>query len=150
MGLSISHETWQGPYSAFHRWRKEIAKLEDIPLELMEGFYPGYPSYHEIIKITLERSDFNSYLADTFQTMYLNHLPLKWDNLKRNPLHKLLYHSDCEGTLNWRGLKGIYERLEYLMEHKQKEMTMECVGKTNQFIIGCKAAYEAKESLRFS
>jgi hypothetical protein len=150
MGLSISYDTWYGSYSAFKRWRIEIAKLEDIPLELMQGFYEfDIVDHRKLIEQTLRNSGFASYLADVYVRTYVDNLPIKWSSLKRNPLNKLLYHSDCDGSLPHRSLKGIYERLEFLMETKQCEMTMECVGKTNEFIIGCKAAYADKKGLRF-
>lgn len=38
MGLDTSHDAWHGPYSAFGRWRGEIAKLIGIDLKAMEGF----------------------------------------------------------------------------------------------------------------
>lgn len=38
MGLDISHDAWHGAYSAFHRYRKEIANQIGLDLEKMEGF----------------------------------------------------------------------------------------------------------------
>ena len=149
MGLTISHGAWDGGYASFMVWRQEIASLEGIPLMMMEGYYGfGVVDYNRLIKGALSESGFSSYLADVFQRDYLDHLPLKWSNFRRNALHKLLYHSDCGGTLNWRGLKGIYMRLEYLME--KREMSDFCKQKTRQFIEGAKKAYEAQESLRFT
>ena len=54
MGLDISHDTWHGAYSAFMRWRIEIAKHIGIDLESMEGFggitkwddFESNPLYH--------------------------------------------------------------------------------------------------------
>jgi hypothetical protein len=38
MGLDISHGCWEGAYSAFMRWRQQIAEVAGIPLMLMDGF----------------------------------------------------------------------------------------------------------------
>ena len=40
MGLDTTHDCWHGAYSAFMRWRQEIARIAGLPpLDLMEGFY---------------------------------------------------------------------------------------------------------------
>jgi hypothetical protein len=40
MGLDTTHNCWHGAYSAFMRWRQEIAKAAGLPpLDLMEGFF---------------------------------------------------------------------------------------------------------------
>ena len=41
MGLDTTHDAWSGPYTAFDRWRRWVAKQEGIPLDLMEGFMAG-------------------------------------------------------------------------------------------------------------
>lgn len=38
MGLDISHNAWHGAYSAFNRYRTEIAKQIGIDLNKMDGF----------------------------------------------------------------------------------------------------------------
>lgn len=38
MGLDTDFDCWHGPYSAFHRWRKEIAASIGIDLDKMDGF----------------------------------------------------------------------------------------------------------------
>lgn len=38
MGLDISHGAWHGAYSAFNRYRTEIARQIGIHLNSMEGF----------------------------------------------------------------------------------------------------------------
>lgn len=40
MGLDTTHNAWHGAYSAFMRWRTEIARVAGYPpLSLMEGFF---------------------------------------------------------------------------------------------------------------
>jgi hypothetical protein len=43
MGLDTSHGCWHGAYSAFSRWRTQIATQIGIPLDCMEGFGGGRP-----------------------------------------------------------------------------------------------------------
>lgn len=43
-------------------------------------------------------------------------LPIKWSSLKPNPLHHLLYHSDCDGDITWRRCKKIADELTRLMD----------------------------------
>ncbi len=38
MGLDTSHDCWHGPYSAFHDWRRWLAKQVGIDLDRMERF----------------------------------------------------------------------------------------------------------------
>lgn len=38
MGLNVSHDCWNGPYSAFNRWRVAIANYAGIDLPGMFGF----------------------------------------------------------------------------------------------------------------
>jgi hypothetical protein len=158
MGLSISHGAFRAPYSAFMRWRVTLAKEEGIPLKLMEGFYLGEADivdYPKLIKETLENSGFTKFLASTFQELYCDHLPLKWSSFKPSPLHELLYHSDCDGSIPWESLKGISYRLEYILENYEVTDSDREWGDrgfpaiTQQFIDGAKKAYEAKEDLTF-
>ena len=41
MGLSASHDCWDGSYSDFHEWRTWIAARIGLPLNLMQGFLQG-------------------------------------------------------------------------------------------------------------
>jgi len=143
MGLSISHEAWRGAYGAFHRWRKYIASLENVPLELMEGFWEGMPL--ELMK---------GLWGGEFLPDVINMLPLKWSVLKPNPLHKLLSHSDCGGYIHWRLLERIYKRLEILIKKIPDDLDFgghigNVRGKTQAFIDGCKKAFKAKQHLMF-
>jgi hypothetical protein len=149
MGLSISYDAWDGGYGAFNRWRHEIAKLEDIPLSLMQGFYGGSIDYANIMKDTLTDSGFNSYLGDMFQREYIDQLPLAWESLKKNPIHRLLYHSDCDGNIKYKHLNGIIARLEYLVDNKSDAMSESCIQRTRQFIIGARKAHANNDKLRF-
>src|SRR5436190_549965 len=100
MGLNLSHGCWDGAYSAFMRWRKELARAAGLPpLELMEGFFfkdrpvTGNPFWHQF-----EDDQRSWYVHDG---SIWSRLPISWNCLKPDPLHRLLYHSDCEGILLW-------------------------------------------------
>ena len=74
MGLDTTHGCWHGAYSAFGRCRVGLAKEIGINLNLMEGF---------------SGRGLNGIAFD----------PMKWSALKPDPLHILLNHSDCEGSI---------------------------------------------------
>lgn len=119
MGLDTSHDAWHGAYSAFHRWRNEIAKAADIPpLDSMEGFGGA----------------------------------VRWDQLKPDPLHVLLHHSDCDGEIAPEDCAKIADRLEELLP-KLPDGDHPHIGnwrdKTQRFIDGCRAAAAANEPLDF-
>lgn len=150
MGLNISHGTWDGAYSAFMTWRRKIAEVAGLPpLDLMEGFYDPidnarliptlYPGIVPEYSFTLKELD--------------KRLPIRWSCLKPSPLHELLYHSDCDGHLNWTQCRKIANELEKLLPLLPKENAGGHIGdwtaKTKQFITGLRLAYERKERLKF-
>ena len=158
MGLDISHNAWHGAYSAFHRWRRTIAQYAGIPLELMQGFYEagdvlGDPFRRiELNTLSLNASDKED-LSRNIADLRAG-LPIQWELLKPRAIHELLYHSDCEGRITWRKAKKIADELSEILKLIPEDL--EGGGhignvreKTQQFIDGCLAAYEAKESLKF-
>ncbi len=77
MGLDVSHGCWHGPYSAFHRWRVQLAELAKYPpLGLMDGFR-------------------DELLAEPEQPL------ISQEPFLRDPLSILLFHSDCDGGIRW-------------------------------------------------
>lgn len=127
MGLDISHDAWSGSYSAFDRWRTKLAEVAGIPLNLMEGHWDGTPAHPM--------------------------LPLSWAALSPDPLHVLLHHSDCDGIIEVKYLKGLAERLEQILPLLPDEDAGGHIRnwreKTQTFIDGCWAAYESDEPLEF-
>lgn len=162
MGLDCTHGAWHGSYMAFMRWRREIARLCGIPLQFMEGFYGedmertlnlleraetgGKP------KVVGDNGRSNAWITDSLRDD-LNVFPLKWETLKRDPIHALLNHSDCEGYLTPSECRKIADRLEELLPLLPKEPDNGHIGdwrvKTQKFIDGCRAAAAAKERLQF-
>ena len=77
MGLDVSHDCWHGPYSAFHRWRVQLARVANYPpLDLIDGFR-------------------DELLAKPEQPL-ISRKPFLRDSLSL-----LLFHSDCDGGIRW-------------------------------------------------
>lgn len=153
MGLDISHGTWHGAYSAFMTWRTKIAFLAGLPpLELMEGYY-GDNMSNPFAMLDIKYPD-----KDALDVWKINEirksLPVKWDCLKPNPLHELLYHSDSDGYINYSKCSKIADELEKLLPLLEKE---EDAGghignwktKTETFISGLRLAAKKREKLQF-
>jgi hypothetical protein len=154
MGLDTTHGAWHGAYSAFMRWRTKIAELAGIPLPIMEGFYeaPGGTSWDK----AAEGKDQENYNLWPFNAHFRHthpSLPVKWESLKPDPLHVLLYHSDCDGEIAPEDCGKIADRLEELMPLLPSAEEAGHIGnwkdKTKQFIDGCRAAAKAGEPLGF-
>lgn len=148
MGLDTSHECWHGAYSAFHRWRSEIARVAGLPpLDLMEGFFqvsdgtcPLYFAYQSAVKNGLHNSAF------------WESLPIKWGSLKPSPLFTLLHHSDCEGELDWKDCGPIADALEELLPLLKGDRgghVGDVHEKTVTFIRGLRQAFDSKENVDF-
>lgn len=152
MGLDISHDTWHGAYSAFMRWRQEIARIAGYPpLDLMEGFYDGashnpltlleykYPKGDELDMASLRR--------------IFKQMPIKWDNFKNDPLIHLLTHSDCDGYISYGIAEKIANRLEELLPLCEGLDLGGHIGdlkeKTKTFINGLRDAHSKKERVQF-
>lgn len=148
MGLNISHGTWKGAYSAFMRWRKEIAKAIGMPpLELMDGFYDEVP--FTMIDIKMGRNTVDTHMLDSIRSQ----MPIKWESLKRHDLHILLNHSDCDGYITAKQAAKIANELEKLLPKIEGIDLGGHIGdmkvKTQLFIDGCRLAHSKNESLKF-
>ena len=151
MGLNISHNAFDGAYSAFMRYRQKLAEVMGLPpLDLMDGFYSTetnnplvllnyrYPNGDELDMAHLRR---------IFKSM-----PIRWESLKPNPLHELLYHSDCDGHINWRKCGKMADELEKLLPMLNEDYGGHLGNlkeTTEKFIKGLRLAYSNKEKLIF-
>lgn len=153
MGLDVSHGCWHGAYSAFMRWRQEIARVAGYPpLMLMDGFYRDDAqllmglgvTVHEAMK-AIERPSTERYMA--------GFLPIPWTHFERDPLSKLLHHSDCDGEIAAGDCAPIANRLEELLPLLPQADDHGHIGnwrdKTSQFIDGLRAAAVAGEAVEF-
>lgn len=158
MGLDTTHDAWHGAYSAFMRWRCEIAKVAGLPpLELMEGFFvpqraPGAQFDGTIPTIYMGlavRDDTAMHAIGRIEAS----LPIKWDCLKPSALHELLCHSDCDGEIPAELCRPIADELEKLLPLLPEGSAGGHIGnwrdKTQQFIDGLRRAAAANEPLGF-
>lgn len=152
MGLDISHDAWHGAYSAFHRWRQEIAKVAGLPpLELMEGFYHKGDSHDPMAMLNYRYPNGDELDVYTLREIFKK-LPIKWDCLKPMALHELLYHSDCDGYINPGACKKIADELEVLLDKLEGDgggHIGNYRAKTEQFIKGLREAHSKKQKLMF-
>ncbi len=173
MGLDTSHGCWHGAYSAFNRWRIEIAKAAGLPpLDLMEGFWGspraesppcGLPLSIKCAANMLKRATYEwspkqpgeaeSHRPHESLLSAFDFDPIRWDCLKPDPLHELLHHSDCEGEIPWESCEGIADSLERILPNLPDEDAGGHIGnwrdKTQQFINGLRLAAEQKENVEF-
>ena len=121
MGLDIYCEgldsNFYMGYAGFHRFREFLAKKLDIPLPFMECFYdpdssPLSNPFWELKNVGLD----SSY---TIQNA-LSFLPIKWNSIKYNSLHRFLYHSDCDGEIEWLFLTDMYIELKFILDGVKK------------------------------
>lgn len=148
MGLDTTHGCWHGAYSAFMRWREELAHVAGLPpLELMEGFFER-GSYRDPFRDHAERwKDLGG--ADRFYRS----LPIRWDSLRPSALHELLFHSDCEGEIPAERCAPIADALEELLPRLPAGEAGGHIGnwrdKTQTFIDGLRKAAAAGEKVEF-
>jgi hypothetical protein len=155
MGLDLTHDCWSGAYSAFMRWRTEIAKAAGLPpLELMAGFYSPLRKPEDGRGLFASTPTFyTTEETKQFFTALDALLPISWECLKPSPLHILLHHSDCDGDIKWKDCGKIADELEKLLPNLPKEDDPGHIRnwreKTQQFIDGLRAAHKAKENVEF-
>jgi hypothetical protein len=145
MGLDISHGAWSGSYGAFSRWRQKIAQVAGIPpLQFMEGFWQKGRYDDPFREMACE--------APNIAATFYDSLPIKWDILKADPLHILLYHSDCDGEIAPDDCKQIADRLEELLPLLEGDGGGHIGNyreKTQTFIDGLRLAVKLNEPIEF-
>jgi hypothetical protein len=157
MGLDTSHDCWHGSYGSFMRWRIEIAKCIGIPLQLMDGYF----KWTEISFDDLEKlkpmfnwdGSYPSWAVDLHLAVVGAPLPLKWEFFAPSPLHILLNHSDCEGSIRWQDCDAIADALEAIIPLLPKDKAGGHIGdwkdKTQRFVDGLRLAWKNKEDVEF-
>lgn len=138
MGLLVSHGAWSGPYSTFHRFRTEIARVVGIPLPIMDGF-------HGDISEVCSEATSGSYMRNlgTF-------LPMRWESLVPDALHVLLNHSDCDGEIAVSDLLPLAVRLEEIADKLGSDPIHCWPESARMFASACRMAHAAGEPLVFS
>ena len=122
MGVDVSHDCWQGPYTAFHRWRTKIAEVAGYTDQWPDGLLIGN---HE---------DSEDFLSGT------------WKKTPDDPILILLCHSDCDGEITVEHAKALADRLEGLLP---KLRGGDYRQRTEQFIAGLRDAAAAGETVEF-
>lgn len=142
MGLWVSHGCWTGAYSAFSRWREQLARSA------------GY----DVAKVTWENDDLfmngrDCVLIDWGHITMANVMG-DWDKTPTDPLLVLITHSDCEGVIHPAQADPLADRLTELLPLLPGEADLGHIGdwrmKTQAFIDGLRAAVEAGEDVEFS
>lgn len=155
MGLDTTHDCWHGAYSAFMRWRKMLAAAAGLPpLLLMDGFYVGTTDDRSMGMQTIFTDSRTDPLTKSSIESLEADLPISWDCLKPNPLHELLFHSDCEGDIPWQSCAGIADSLEQLLPELSEHGDVgghigNVVEKTEKFIAGLRDAASKQENVEF-
>ncbi len=133
MGLDTSHDAWHGAYSAFSRWRHELAKVAGYQVARIEG------QIHETTLIDCGHIVDKNYYGE-------------WDEAPDDPLIMLIAHSDCEGVIHPQHATLLADRLTELLPL----LTGDGGGhigsyreKTEQFIKGLRLAVERGEDVDF-
>lgn len=157
MGLDTTHGCWHGAYSAFMRWRKELARVAGIPLMLMDGFHKCPPeadmrrarAWREAPLGSGEKFDLLAAWALEVDDL----LPLSWDLFRGDPIVTLLNHSDCDGEIAASDCAPLADRLASLLPLLPDEDAGGHIGnwraKTQTFIDGLRLAAAAGEPVGF-
>ncbi len=130
MGLDITYNCWHGAYSAFARWRQEIARAAGYKIDDRGGY-----------NLPWELFEAKNYFGE-------------WDTVPGDdPLVYLLAHSDCDGVIHPEQGIHIAARLEQLLplldESKSGGHVYSMRGDTEQFISGLRAAAKASDDVEF-
>lgn len=140
MGLDTTHECWHGAYSAFCRWRNQIAELAGYAICNV----PQTDTFC-IPTIMLDWGHFGDE-AKLFG---------EWgDVVPPDPLYYLFCHSDCEGVIHPQQAAPLADALEKLLPELAKlGVGVGHIGnwhdKTKQFVDGLRAAVAANEDVEF-
>jgi hypothetical protein len=139
MGLDMSHDAWHGAYSAFSRYRNQVAEAAGYALETIDGEY-GRREY--------VRLDWDAFPDATIDGDWGDVVP-------DDALLYLIVHSDCEGHLEPEACARLADRLEDLMP-KIRNIPKADFGpvrtaadKTQQLIDGLRRAASVPERLEF-
>jgi hypothetical protein len=129
MGLDTTHDCWHGAYSAFRRWRSEIAKVAGVGTIDNDGYYQL--QWHDYVE--------KNYYGE-------------WKRPPADPLIVLLAHSDCEGVIKASDCARLADRLHALLPLLHGDgggHIGDYRSKTAGFIAGLRAAAAANEDVEF-
>ena len=163
MGLDTTHGCWHGAYTAFRRWRNGIAQAAGMPpLGLMEGYY-GWGGIEEgevrEAQDAIGWDTKHEWARELFRAIAPPPgfpeaaLPIQWECLRPSPLHILLRHSDCDGSILTADCGPIADALEELLPRLPDDEGGGHIGnwreKTETFIAGLRLAASLGEDVGF-
>lgn len=121
MGLDVSHGCWEGPYSAFDRWRSAL------------NYYLG-----------------NDASGGTTHEAYMGALDRGVYDDQSVPINVLMGHSDCDGEIEAAVCGPLADALEALLT-KMPERALYDIHRpaTLRFITGLRLAAAAGETVEF-
>lgn len=144
VGLWVSHDCWDGSYSAFLRWRHTLAEAAGYKIREPTDEERAAGVYSKTVDLPWDEFRPEHYQGD-------------WNGFVPgdDPLLYLLVHSDCDGVIHPEQGAHIAARLEQLLPllddtepigHIRPHMR----GTTQRFIDGLRAAVKANEDVEFS
>lgn len=143
MGLHVSHDCFSAGYGKFQHFRRAIAQVVGVPLEVMEGYY--------------DRDEWmvcaESPMGKEMLARRIEWFPVSWAAWEDDPITLLLNHSDCEGELRWQDAVAIAERLEEIAPQIVRPPDMRKDWDFKQtaldFAAGLRRAAEREEDVTF-
>jgi hypothetical protein len=146
MGLNVSHDAFDGAYSAFQRLRQEVAHA-------IGGSYPPHFLRNAAGKIVY-KNDF-AIVDDSLELGMWYWDSEKYSKETHPGLYEFLCHSDCDGEISPEMCVHVADELEALLPlmpiggdgHIAREGG--CREVLRRFIAGCRDAAEANEPLTF-
>lgn len=142
MGLDTTHDCWHGAYSAFSRWRDQLAEVAGYTFHEFEGGRK---------LVDLDWGGIESVIGRDLLGKWPS-MPVRHDGTPE-PLILLLAHSDCEGELQAEYLDALADRLTKLLPALEGVEGGGHIGsyveKTQTFIDGLRRASAAGEDVGF-
>ena len=139
MGLDTSFDAWNGPYSAFNRWRDTLAHVAGYPLVEVAMDYAGN-------KRAAPNIDWESVTFDNLEGDWTA------SGTPSDPLIILIAHYDCQGYILPEYCGILADRLEELLPAIEEDPfpTRDwMISKTEQFIKGLREAEELDQPVDF-
>ena len=136
MGLWISHDAWTGAYSAFDRWRNDIAQAA------------GYAVW----SIKYDDGVHRDTIMIDWGHIYEDHLMGYWKEIPDDPLMVLIAHHDHAGKIFPAQAELLADRLEELLPKLNKEYSGHIGNlrdKTQIFINGLRLAVKENKPIEF-
>lgn len=149
MGLFVTHECWEGPYSAFDRWRTHMAELGGY------GVLWGVGLDKLRQGETMDRRIRYPFIALDWGHITEENLMGEWDATAVDPLIYLIAHHDHTGVIHPREGALLSLRLEGLLDRVQEDHPViqhdleRHLDRTVKFIDGLNRAFVARQDVEF-